>query len=89
MNWNWYQKVDALTAAGACELKIRSLSVLNKSKIVKKKIKKNFDDARIKKIRKYFNELKDGFFKPKEIRGSLYEIENKNNLSTKKIKEIE
>ena len=35
-----------------------------------------------------FNELTDIFFKPiiKEIKRNLYEIENKNNLSTQKNK---
>ena len=39
---------------------------------------KNFDDARIKKIKKDFNELRD-LSKPKikEIRKDLYEVENK------------
>ena len=45
----------------------------------------------IEKIRKKFNELRDWFSKSKtkEIRRNLYDIENKNNLSTSKIKEIE
>ena len=45
----------------------------------------NFDDARIEKIKKYFNELRDRLHKPKikEIRKDYYRIENK------KIKEIE
>ena len=40
---------------------------------------KNFDDARIKKIKKDFNELRDRLSKPKikEIRKDLYEVENK------------
>ena len=40
---------------------------------------KNFDDARIKKIKKGFNELRDRLSKPKikEIRKDLYEVENK------------
>ena len=39
----------------------------------------SFDNARIKKIREDFNELRDRFLKPKikEIRRNLYEIENK------------
>ena len=51
----------------------------------------NFDNVRIKKIREDFNKLKDRFLKPKikEIRKSLYEIENKKILSKSKIKEIE
>ena len=43
----------------------------------------NFDNARIKKIREDFNRLRNRFLKPKtkEIRKSLYEIENKKYLS--------
>ena len=50
-----------------------------------KESEKNFDDARIEKIKKDFNELRDRRSKPKikEIRKNLYRIENK------KIKEIE
>ena len=44
---------------------------------------KNSDDARIKKIKKDFNELRDRFKqKIKEIRRNIYKIENKNKLST-------
>ena len=55
------------------------------------KIEKNFDDARIERIKKDFNKLRDRFFKSKikEIRKDLYRMENKNNLSTTEIKEIE
>ena len=62
--------------------KKRLLSALNKSETVNES-EKNFDNARIKKIRKGFNELRGRFFKPKikEIRRNLYEIENKKNLS--------
>ena len=51
----------------------------------------DFDNARIKKIRRNFNKLRDRFLQPKikEIRRKLYETENKNNLSKSKIKEIE
>ena len=51
----------------------------------------NFDNARIKKIREDFNRLGNRFLKPKtkEIRKSLYEIENKKYLSKSKIKKIE
>ena len=51
----------------------------------------NFDNARIKKIREDFNRLRNWFLKPKtkEIRKSLYEIENKKYLSKSKIKKIE
>ena len=53
-------------------------------------MKKNLDNARIKKIGEDFNKLKDRFLKPKikEIRRNLYEIENKKSLSKSKIKEI-
>ena len=56
-----------------------------------KESKKNFDDARIEKIKKDLNKLRDRLSKPKltEIRKDLYRIENKKNLSTQKIKEIE
>ena len=43
--------------------KERLLSALNKTKSVESD--KNFDDARIEKIKKDFNELRDRFFKPK------------------------
>ena len=61
--------------------KRRLLSALNKSETVNVS-EKNFDNARIKKIRKGFNESR-GRFKPKikEIRKNLCEIENKKNLS--------
>ena len=51
----------------------------------------NFNNARIKKIEEDFNKLKDRFLKPeiKEIRGNLYEIQKKENLSKTKIEEIE
>ena len=52
----------------------------------------NFYNARIKKIREDSNnKLKDRFLKPKikETRKSLYEIENKKNLSKSRIKETE
>ena len=63
--------------------KERLLKALNESESVEKE--NNFDDARKKKDKKEFNEFRDRFFKPKikEIRRDLYEIENKNNLSTK------
>ena len=52
---------------------------------------KSFDNAKRKKIREDFNELKDRFLKPKikKIRKNLYETENKKNLSVSKSKEIE
>ena len=57
---------------------------LNKLELVKES-EKNFDGARIEKIRKYFSELRYRFSKPKikEIRKGLYIIE------IKKIEEIE
>ena len=69
--------------------KERLLSALSKSESAKSK--KNLDNTKIKKIRKDFNKWRDRFLKPeiKEIRKSLYEIENKKNLSESKIKEIE
>ena len=61
------------------------LSALNESKLVKES-EKDFDDARIKKIRNKFNKLKDRFSKPnmKKIKRTLYKIENKKTLSHKK-----
>ena len=69
--------------------KERSVSAINESESVDSE--KNFDDAKINQIKKDFNELRDRFFKPKmkKIRRNLYEVENKNNLSTQKVKEIE
>ena len=71
-------------------LKEKLLSALDES-IESTASRKNFNNARIKKIREDFNKLKDRFLKPKikKIRRNLYEIENKNNLSKSKIKEIE
>ena len=59
-------------------------------KAIKAGSRNNFNNAKIKKIREDFNELRDRFLKPKikEIRRNLYEIENKENLSKSKIKEI-
>ena len=69
--------------------KERSVSAINESESVESE--KNFDDVKINQIKKDFNELRDRFFKPKmkKIRRNLYEGENKNNLSTQKVKEIE
>ena len=60
------------------------LRALNSSKISK------FSKARIEKIRKEFNTSKYKFCKSKinEIRKSLYEIENEENIFSSKIKEI-
>ena len=49
-----------------------TLSALIESESVKES-KKNFDDVRIKNIKKDFNELKDSFSKPK-----IKEIRRKN-----------
>ena len=59
------------------------LNTLNESESVEGE--NNFDDERREKIKKDFN---DKFIKliTKEIRRNLYEIENKNNLSTQKVK---
>ena len=56
-----------------------------------KESEKNFDVARIKKIREELNKSKERFSKSKirEIRRNRYEIENKKNLPPQKIKEIE
>ena len=57
----------------------RLLSVLSESE------SKTLDNAKIKKIKEDFTELGDRFLKPKikEIRKSLYEIENKIFLNQK------
>ena len=59
-------------------------SFLNESELLKES-EKNFDGARLEKIKKDFNEIRDRLSKPriKEIRKDLYRIENK------KIKETE
>ena len=56
----------------------RLLIVLTESESVKES-EKNFDDARIEKIKKDFNELSDRLFrlKIKEIKKDLYKIKNK------------
>ena len=60
----------------------RLISSINESV---KESENNFDDARIEKIKKDFNELRDKLFKRKikAIRKDLYRIENK------EMKEIE
>ena len=67
----------------------RLLSALGESESVDNK--NSFDDERLKKIRKDFNELRDRFSMPeiKEIRKYLYDIKNPKSLLTQKIKEIE
>ena len=69
--------------------KERLLSALEESESVESE--KNYDNARMKNIKKDFNESRDNFLKlkKKEIRRNLFEIENKNNISTQAIKEIE
>ena len=69
------QKWEILEAIESIS-KEKLISSINESKPVKEK---NFDDARIKKIKKGFNELRDRLSKPKikEIRKDLYEVENK------------
>ena len=56
----------------------RLLSVLNELESVKES-GRNFDDAKIEKIKKDFNKLRDRLSKPKikKIRKDLYRIENK------------
>ena len=63
----------------------KKLSILNESESAKES-EKNFDDARIQKIKKDFNKSRDRHSKPKikEIRKDIYKIENKKNLSTQK-----
>ena len=65
--------------------KEKLLSALSESESAK-----SLDNAKIKKIREDFNELRDRFLKPKinEIRKNVYEIENK-NLPASKSKEID
>ena len=73
----------------------RLLSVLNNSESAKES-EKNFDEARIEKIKKDFHKLRYRFSKQankqnkkKKIRKDLYRTENKKNLSIQKIKKIE
>ena len=63
--------------------KERLLSVLDESE--------SLDNAKIRKIREDFSELRERFLKPKiqGIRKNLYEIEKKKNLSALKSKDIE
>ena len=67
--------------------KERLLSAFSKLKL----IENNFDKERLKKIREDLNRSRHKFSKSKikEIRKNLYEIENKKNLSTQDIEEIE
>ena len=65
--------------------KERLLSALNESELVESE--NNFDDERLKNIKKDFNELgdiKDQKKKKKEIRKNLYDIKNsKKSFNTK------
>ena len=65
--------------------KERLLSALNESELVESE--NNFDDERLKNIKKDFNELgdiKDQEKKKKEIRKNLYDIKNsKKSFNTK------
>ena len=69
--------------------KERLLSALSESELVESE--KDFDDKRLKKIRKDFNELRDRFSTPQinDIRKNIYDIKSKKNLFKSKIKEIE
>ena len=69
--------------------KERLLRDLSESELVESE--NNFDNERLKKITKDFNELRDRSSKPqiKDIRKSLYDIKYPKNLSTQKIKGIE
>ena len=69
----------------------RLLGVLRESKSAESSTplsKNSFDHERLKKIRTYFNELRDRFSKPqiKRIRKNFYDIKNSKNLSKQKIK---
>ena len=66
--------------------KEKLLSALKESKSAESK--KNFDDERLRKIRKGFKVLRFLKLKLKEIRRNLYEIETRKNLSKSKIKKI-
>ena len=61
------------------------LNTLNESESAK-----GLDNAKIEKIKKNFNKLRNRFLKPKikEIRKNLYEVKNK-KLSESELKEIE
>ena len=65
----------------------RLLSVLIESESVKEN-QKNFYDAKIEKIKKDFNKLRDRVSKPKtkEIRNDLCRIKNKKIFPHKKLK---
>ena len=83
MNWKQLQNLGIKGYKSMSEERL--LSVLNESESVKKS-EENFDDARIEKIKKYFNKLRDRLSKPKikVIRKGLYRIENKKIFPHKK-----
>ena len=64
--------------------KERLLSALGESELVESE--SNFDNEKLKKIRKDLNEIRDRFSKPQinEIRKNLYDIKNPKNISTEK-----
>ena len=64
--------------------KERLLSALGESELVESE--NNFDNEKLKKIRKALNEIRDRFSKPQinEIRKNLYDIKNPKNISTEK-----
>ena len=66
--------------------KERILSYLNESESVKE-CAKNFDHTRIKRIKKYFNELRDRFLSQKDQKRSLQNRKQKKLFSTE-IEEI-
>ena len=64
--------------------KERLLSALGESELVESQ--NNFDNEKLKKIRKDLNEIRDRFSKPQinEIRINLYDIKKPKNISTEK-----
>ena len=64
--------------------KERLLSALGESELVESE--NNFDNEKLKKIRKDLNEIRDRFSKPQinEIRINLYDIKKPKNISTEK-----
>ena len=81
------QKVEVVSKGYKSMSKERLFSAL--SELVENK-KKSFDDERLKKIRKDFNELRDRFSKLliKEIRKNLYDIKVPKYLSTQKLNKL-
>ena len=64
--------------------KERLLSALGESELVESE--NNFDNEKLKKIRKDLNEIRDRFSKPQinEIRKNLYDMKKTKNISTEK-----